>query len=70
MPGRPGTGLPVGRIEGVARLNDLGFLPLKEERFDFAVAAGREDHEGVTAFAEILADGNVRRRLREIGFLA
>jgi putative molybdopterin biosynthesis protein len=57
-------------IEGVARLNDLGFLPLKEERFDFAVAAGREGHEAVAAFAEILEDRNVRQRLREIGLLA
>jgi putative molybdopterin biosynthesis protein len=57
-------------IEGVAGLNDLGFLPLKEERFDFAVAAGREGHEGVMVFAEILADEDVRHRLREIGFLA
>jgi putative molybdopterin biosynthesis protein len=56
--------------EGAARLAGLGFLPLKEERFDFAVAAGREGHEGVAAFAELLADAGVRRRLREIGFLA
>jgi putative molybdopterin biosynthesis protein len=57
-------------IEGVARLNDLGFLPLREERFDFAVAPGREKHDGVAVFAEILADKDVRSRLREIGLLA
>ena len=57
-------------IETVARLNDLGFLALREERFDFAIAAGRESSPAVQAFTRLLKDDAVRRDLREQGFLA
>ena len=55
-------------IETVARLNGLGFLPVKEERFDFAVAPGRSNEPAVRQFAALLDDESVRRELEEQGF--
>ncbi|MEQ9324598.1 MAG: molybdopterin biosynthesis protein, partial [Polyangiaceae bacterium] len=48
-----------GRADwGIAIANvatGLGFLPLSEERFDFAVPVGRRSRRAVTLFAEVLA---------------
>ncbi|MFQ5719649.1 MAG: molybdopterin biosynthesis protein [Acidobacteriota bacterium] len=55
-------------IETVARASGLGFLPLKEERFDFIVAPHRTEHPALVAFEELLADAAVRRDLRDQGF--
>ncbi|MFQ5670864.1 MAG: molybdopterin biosynthesis protein [Acidobacteriota bacterium] len=55
-------------IENVARLNDLGFLSLREERFDFAVAPHRNQRPPVQAFARLLADPAMRCRLQQAGF--
>ncbi|TDI35443.1 MAG: molybdopterin biosynthesis protein [Acidobacteria bacterium] len=57
-------------IAPVASLHGLGFLPLKEERLDFAVDPERLRRPAVAAFAEALADPAVRARLREAGFTA
>ena len=57
-------------IAPVAALNDLGFLPLKEERLDFAVRRDRLARPAVAAFAAALADPAVRARLGEAGFSA
>jgi molybdopterin molybdotransferase/putative molybdopterin biosynthesis protein len=48
----------------------LGTLPLSEERFDFAVPAGRMQRPAVAAFAEVVADDEVRRALRKRGLRA
>jgi putative molybdopterin biosynthesis protein len=57
-------------IAPVAALNDLGFLPLKEERLDFAVRGDRMGRPAVAAFAAALADPKVRERLQQAGFSA
>jgi putative molybdopterin biosynthesis protein len=56
-------------IEVVARDRDLGFLPLTEERFDFAVPRGRRQRAALQAFIEVLVDPSVRRSLAEKGFI-
>jgi putative molybdopterin biosynthesis protein len=56
-------------IETVARAAGLGFLPLQEERFDFAVPRRRWDRPAVRAFRELLERDEVRQALRERGFL-
>jgi len=57
-------------IAPVARLHGLEFLPLKEEQLDFAVHPDRLRRPAVAAFAEALADPEVRNRLRQAGFTA
>lgn len=47
----------------------LGFLPLSEERFDFAVPLGRQRRRAVTLFTEVLASDGVRAALEAEGFL-
>jgi putative molybdopterin biosynthesis protein len=55
-------------IEAVARDEALGFLPLTEERYDFAIPKRRLDREPVQAFCQLLADANARAKLAEMGF--
>ena len=55
-------------IETVARLNDLGFAPLREERYDFAVRSDRRDRPAVQALAAVLQDPAVRDALQDLGF--
>ena len=57
-------------IAPVATLNDLGFLPLKEERLDFAVQVKRMARPAVAAFAAALQSSAARQRLQEAGFSA
>jgi putative molybdopterin biosynthesis protein len=56
-------------IEWVARQSDLGFLPLAEEHFDFAVGKDRLTRPGVQAFRELLQDPETRKELEAFGFL-
>jgi putative molybdopterin biosynthesis protein len=55
-------------IRWAAEHQGLGFLPLEDEQYDFAVLAGRWDRPAVAAFRALLADDDVRRRLVEMGF--
>jgi putative molybdopterin biosynthesis protein len=55
-------------IEPVARECGLGFLPLREERYDFAAPRARLDRPAVRAFRELLLSPEVRRDLVELGF--
>jgi putative molybdopterin biosynthesis protein len=55
-------------IEPVARDLGLGFIPLRDERFDFVVPKARLDRPAVVAFRELLADPDVRAELRRLGF--
>jgi putative molybdopterin biosynthesis protein len=57
-------------IAPVAAAYGLGFRPLREERFDFAVPEARWERPAVAAFRRILASDEARRRLRESGFSA
>jgi putative molybdopterin biosynthesis protein len=55
-------------IDTVARDYDLGFIPLQEERYDFAVPRSRAGRHAVCAFRELLHDPAVRDHLRQLGF--
>jgi putative molybdopterin biosynthesis protein len=55
-------------IETVARDYGLGFLPLAEEHYDFAVPEARRGRAAVAAFAALLAEEGTARMLRELGF--
>jgi putative molybdopterin biosynthesis protein len=57
-------------IETAARHAGLGFLPLCEERYDFAVAQGRLNRSAVQKFVSLLADAGIRRGLAQLGFKA
>lgn len=54
-------------VEWVARRAGLGFLPLAEERYDFVIPGCRADRPAVEAFRTVLADEDVRDRLRNLG---
>jgi len=56
-------------IEPVARAYGLAFLPLRAERYDFAVPAGRWDRPAVSAFRGLWDEAETRCRLAAIGFL-
>ncbi len=56
-------------IEPVARAYGLAFLPLRAERYDFAVPAGRWDRPAVAAFRGLWDEAETRSRHAEIGFL-
>jgi putative molybdopterin biosynthesis protein len=56
-------------IEPVARAYGLGFLPVGEEHYDFAIPRDRLENNAVQAFVKALSEENVVRGLREIGFV-
>ncbi|WP_026606135.1 molybdopterin biosynthesis protein [Methylocapsa acidiphila] len=56
-------------IEPVARAYGLGFLPIGEEHYDFAIPQSRRDAPAVRAFVEALARDDVAAGLRAIGFV-
>jgi putative molybdopterin biosynthesis protein len=56
-------------IDTVVRNYNLKFIPLRAERYDFAIPESRWDRAAVVAFREILADPVYRGRLGEMGFL-
>ncbi len=56
-------------IESVATVNELGFLPLTEEQFDFVTPRDRAGRAGVRAIRELLADKKVRADLKNLGLL-
>jgi putative molybdopterin biosynthesis protein len=55
-------------IDTVARQYGLGFIPLREERYDFIVPTSRMSRPAVRAFCERLADKDVREELAAMGF--
>lgn len=55
-------------IETVVLDYDLGFLPLRAERYDFAIPESRWDRPAVVAFREALADRSTRQRLADLFF--
>jgi putative molybdopterin biosynthesis protein len=54
-------------IELVARLYDLGFLPVAPEHYDFLLVESRRARAGVQAFLAALRDQETRARIRVIG---
>lgn len=55
-------------IESVARQYGLGFLPLQDEHYDFAVPKARLERPAVKAFQAALKDEAVREALTALGF--
>lgn len=55
-------------VRYVAEQQQLGFLPLADEQYDFVVAKSRRDRPAVTAFSELLATPTVRQALTRLGF--
>ncbi|HEX8166493.1 MAG TPA: molybdopterin biosynthesis protein [Beijerinckiaceae bacterium] len=55
-------------IAPAAEAYGLGFLPLSEEHYDFAVVAERRTCPAVAAFLDLLSDPAVRDELRSLGF--
>jgi putative molybdopterin biosynthesis protein len=55
-------------IEPVAQAAGLGFLPLRQERYDFVVPKARRERAAVQAFRAILSEPAVRRELTRRGF--
>ncbi|MGQ0635159.1 MAG: molybdopterin biosynthesis protein [Planctomycetaceae bacterium] len=54
-------------IDTVAAGYDLGFLPFKEEHYDFVVPRLRRPRSAVRAFEALLADRAIQDRLRKFG---
>lgn len=55
-------------ISPVAHAANLGFIPLAEEHYDFALVASRKDRDGVRAFLKSLASNETRSALGNAGF--
>jgi putative molybdopterin biosynthesis protein len=55
-------------IATVARDYGLGFIPLAEEHYDFAVPEARRGREAVSAFAALLAEEATTTMLNRLGF--
>jgi putative molybdopterin biosynthesis protein len=54
-------------LETIARSTGLGFLPLREERYDFVVPKARSDRPGVVAFRNLLNAPEARTALARLG---
>ena len=55
-------------IAPVAKAYGLGFLPLTEEHYDFALVTASRAKPAVAAFLDLLADPETHRALRTLGF--
>src|SRR6516162_675946 len=55
-------------IESVARQYGLGFIPVQDEHYDFAIPKARWDSPAVQHFRKVLADASVQEALRAMGF--
>jgi molybdenum cofactor synthesis domain-containing protein len=55
-------------IAPVARAADLGFIPLAEEHYDFALVSARRERPAVRAFLDALASEDNRAALTQAGF--
>jgi putative molybdopterin biosynthesis protein len=55
-------------IESVARQYSLGFIPLQDEHYDFAVPKARRDRSPVLRFRALLKDAGLRAALAGLGF--
>ena len=58
---------PTRSIDAAARSQGLGFLPLQDEQNDFAVPSDHLTRRAVTAFAELLAESEVKAHLKSRG---
>jgi putative molybdopterin biosynthesis protein len=56
-------------IAHAARRQNLGFLPLTEERFDFVVPRRRAERAAVKTFQSLLRSGVIQQQLEDLGFV-
>ena len=56
-------------IASVASEYGLGFIPLRDEHYDFLIPKSRWGRRPVQMFRELMADADIRHRLAAIGFL-
>src|SRR5262245_48506022 len=54
-------------IESVAKLYDLGFIPIAPEDYDFLLVERRRERPAVAAFLAALRDDGVRAKIRALG---
>jgi len=54
-------------LDTIASNAGLGFLPVQEERFDFAVPKRRANRQGVIAFKKLLQEPRTREALARLG---
>ena len=57
-------------IDTVARDYGLGFVPYRDEQYDFAIPSSRADRPAVRAFRELLQNDAMREKLTTAGFAA
>ena len=55
-------------IAPVARMYDLGFVPIQPEQFDLVVPVARSDRPAVRALQSLLADDRIQADLAALGF--
>ncbi len=55
-------------IRTVADQNGLGFIPLRDEEYDFVLQKGRMDKPAVKAFLEVLGSGEFKRDIGRLGY--
>ena len=55
-------------INTVARQYGLGFIPVQEERYDFAIPKARLERAPVKAFIALLRSAQARQALNDLGF--
>jgi putative molybdopterin biosynthesis protein len=63
--GRADWGMTIAPVADAA---GLGFIPLAEEHYDFALVTARKQRAGVQAFLEALASDESRAALKGAGF--
>jgi putative molybdopterin biosynthesis protein len=54
-------------VESVARKAGLGFLPVTEEQYDFAVPVSHRHRPAIDVFRQLLADPDIRAHLAALG---
>jgi len=54
-------------LDTIARNSGLGFLPLRDERYDFVVPKSRANRAGVAAFKKLLNEPSTREALARLG---
>jgi molybdenum cofactor synthesis domain-containing protein len=55
-------------IKTVADQNGLGFIPLRDEEYDFAVQKSRMDKPAVKAFLDVLNSGEFKKSIERLGY--
>ncbi len=55
-------------IDSVARANNLGFVPYRDERYDFVLPKARCDRPAVKEFRRLLGEQPIREHLSRLGF--